>query len=367
MESIMNNQHLIFVTSCAAGDAGAINAFNLDTETGALEQINRYADIEGPFFIALSPDRRYLYSTHAPGNLGSDSSYVAAFEIVGTSGELRRINEQPTNGQTACYVDVSPNGKAAVIANYSSGSVASYPIGTDGSLGEMASFVQHEGGSMVNPARQEAAHAHCSVISPSGNHMFACDLGLDQILGYALDEVSAQLTPLDQPYIRTIGGGGPRHFTYHPQGGYVYANNELANSVNVYRYDENTGMLVEQQVIPSLPDDFDAESFTADVKITPDGRHLYCSNRRHDSIAIYRIGKDGGLSLVDIQPAIGNFAQNLAITPDGRLLLCANMQAEDADKSGENVVVFRIDEGSGKLSMAQEPIKVANPSCIMIV
>ena len=65
--------------------------------------------------------------------------------------------------------------------------------------------------------------------------------------------------------------------------------------------------------------------------------------------------------------AIGNFAQNLAITPDGRLLLCANMQAEDADKSGENVVVFRIDEGSGKLSMAQEPIKVANPSCIMIV
>lgn len=363
----MNNQHLVFITSCAASDAGAINAFNLDTGTGTLEQINSYTDIENPFFIALSPDRRYLYSTHAPGNIGSDPSYVAAFEIIGKSGELRKINDQPTNGRTACYVDVSPSGKAAVIANYSSGSVASYPIEADGSLGKMASFVQHEGGSMVNAARQEAAHAHCSVISPSGQHMFACDLGMDQIFGYALDGESAQLTPLDQPYVRTIGGGGPRHFTYHPQGGYVYANNELANSVNVYRYNEDTGMLVEQQVIPSLPDDFDGESYTADVKITPNGRYLYCTNRRHDSIAIYRIGHDGGLSLIDIQPAIGNFAQNLAITPDGQLLLCANMQAEDAEKNGENVVVFRIDERSGKLSAAHEPVKVVNPSCIMIV
>jgi 6-phosphogluconolactonase len=221
--------------------------------------------------------------------------------------------------------------------------------------------------SMVNADRQEAAHAHCSVISPSGKHMFACDLGMDQIRGYALDAATAKLTPLNQPYVRTIGGGGPRHFAYHPQGGYAYANNEMGNSINVYSYEDDLGTLIERQVISTIPTDFTADSFTADIKIMPNGRFLYCSNRGHDSIATYGVGGDGRLSLVDIQPSLGHFAQNLAITADGQLLLCANMQNDGKGEGGENLVVFRIDGASGKLSPAHDPVALVSPSCIMIV
>lgn len=359
----MTEQPLVFITSCAAGAAGAITTFKLDVGTGALEQVQRYSDIENPFFLALSPDRQRLYSTHVPGDFEADPGYVAAFAITGDSGELKKLNEQLANGTTTCYVDIDPSGQAVVVANYTSGSVGSYPLQADGTLGEMVSFVQHAGASLVNTARQEAAHAHCAVISPSGRRMYACDLGMDQVIGYALDAGSATLTPLAQPYVRTIGGGGPRHFTYHPQGGYVYANNELANSVNVYSYDEDAGILIERQVISTLPDDFTDTSYTADIKITPDGRFLYCTNRLHDSIAVYGIGDDGCLTLVDIQSSLGNFAQNLAITADGGLLLCANMGSDD---KGENVVVFRIDEGSGRLEVVGEPVEVVKPSCIMI-
>lgn len=359
-------QHLVFVTSCSPGDAGAITAFKLDTATGTLEQSHRYSDVENPFFIALSPDRKHLYSAHVTGNFESDTGSIAAFEIVGDSGELRKLNERSAKGKTTCYVDVDPSGKAAVFANYTSGSIGSYPIEADGSLGEMTSFVEHQGASMVNEARQESAHAHCSVISPSGKHMYACDLGTDQIFGYALDAESATLTALAQPYVRTIGGGGPRHFTYHPQGGYVYANNELANSVNVYSHDESTGTLIEHQVISSLPDDYTGDSYTADVKITPNGNFLYCTNRIHDSLASYRIGDDGCLTLIDIQSSLGSFAQNLAITPDGSLLLCANMQNPDGGDEGANVAVFRIAADSGKLTSVGDPVALGNPSCIMI-
>ncbi len=355
-------QRLVFITSCTTGDDGAITAFNLDTATGALELLQRNTDVENPFFTALSPDRKFLYSVHTPGSLDREPGSIAAFEIVGDSGALRKINQQPARGVTTCYVDVDPTGKAVVCANYTSGSVGAYPVQTDGSLGEMTSFIEHQGASLVNPGRQEAAHAHCAVVSPSGQHVYAADLGTDQILGYALDAASATLTPLDQSYVRTIGGGGPRHLTYHPQGGYVYANNELANSVNVYSYDEGAGLLIERQVISTLPDGFEGESYTADIKITPDGNHLYCSNRMHDSIAIYRIGEDGCLTLVDIPSSLGNFAQNLAITPDGSMLLCANMQGDDA-----NVAVFRIDAASGKLSAVGEPLGFIEPSCIVIV
>jgi 6-phosphogluconolactonase len=360
-------EHLVFATSCAAGDAATITAFNLNTATATLTELHRNTEVENPFFIALSPDRKCLYSVHVPGSLNSDTGRIAAFEIVGDSGQLRKLNEQSANGITTCYVDVDPTGKAVVFANYTSGSIGSYPVQADGSLGEMVSFVQHQGASLVNANRQEAAHAHCSVISPNGKHMYACDLGMDQILGYALNAESATLTPHNQSYVRTIGGGGPRHFTYHPQGGYVYANNELDNSVNVYSYDESSGTLIERQVISSLPDDFEGESYTADIKITPDGRYLYCTNRMHDSIAAYSIGNDGCLTLIDIQSSQGNFAQNLAITPDGTILLCANMQASATNSAGENIAVFRIDPASGKLSAVGTPVAHAAPSCIMIV
>ena len=355
------NQILVFITSNTTGEGGAITAFNLDNATGILNRLHRNTDVGNPFFIALSPDRKTLYSVHIPGDFGSDAGYIAAFEIVGNSGELRKINEQPAKGVTTCYVDVHPTGKAVVFANYSTGSVGSYPVRADGSLGEIRSFFQHQGASRVNPGRQEAAHAHCAVISPNGKHVYACDLGTDKILGYALDAESATLTALDQPYVRTIGGGGPRHFTCHPVGGYVYANNELDNSVNVYSYDEGTGVLIERQVISTLPDDFDGESYTADIKITPCGSYLYCTNRMHDSIAVYRIGDDGCLTLVDIQSSLGRFPQNLAITPDGSMLLCANMLGDDA-----NIVVFRIDTASGRLTALGEPLAATDPSCIRI-
>ena len=361
----MADQHLVFVTSSGKGAAGGITAFKLHAETGSLEKLKHYAELEEPFYLALSPDRNYLYSTHAPEDFGSGDTYVAAFQIDAANGSLRKINERSADGITTCYVDVDPTGKALVFANYTSGSVGAFPLEADGSLGEMSSFVQHECGSMVNAARQEAPHAHCSVISPNGRHMFACDLGMDLVRGYALDAATAKLTR--QSYVRTIGGGGPRHFTFHPQGGYAYANNEMGNSVNVYRYDDVSGTLIERQVISTVPEDFAADSFTADIKITPNGRYLYCSNRGHDSLAIYAIGSDGCLSLVEIQPSLGNFAQNMAITVDGQLLLCANMLDNGEGESGENVVVFRIDAESGKLSPAQDPVALPGPSCIMIV
>ena len=356
----MSNHHIVFITSCAEGDDGAITTFDMERTTGELTPLSRYSDIENPFFLALSPDRRCLYATYVSGDFESDSGGIVAFEIVG-KGELRKINEQSANGTTTCYVDIDPSGKAVVIANYSSGSIGSYPVESGGRLGPMASFVQHEGAAMVDPERQEGPHAHCAKINPNGLHVYSCDLGLDQIRGYALDASNARLTPLDQPFVRTLGGGGPRHFTFHPKGGYAYANNELHGSIHVYRYDAETGVLIERQLISTLPEDYGGEASTADIKITPDGRYLYCTNRIHNSIAIYRIADDGCLTKVDILSSLGDTPQNLAITPDGGLLLCANMD----DASG-NVAAFEIDGSTGKLRVICDPMSIPAPSCIAI-
>jgi 6-phosphogluconolactonase len=350
---------LIFVTAFAPGEKGGIHAYELSAEDGTLKPLRRTAGAENPFFLALSPGGKYLYSIHAKQFGGKENEQVAAYEIVGRTGELKLLNRQSAEGTAACFLDVDKTGKSVLVANYSSGSVAALPIKADGSLGEPASVIRHKGAS-VNPKRQKEPHAHSIVVSPDNRYAFAADLGTDQVFCYTLDPASAKLTPGKTPFARSPAGAGPRHLTFHPNGKRLYAINELLNSVTVFDYASDSGALTEKQTISTLPDDFKGTSYCADVKVTPDGRYLYGTNRGHDSIAAYKIGEDGRLTLIAIEPSLGKGPQNLAITPDGAWLLCANMP-------GNNVALFRIDAKTGRLKSAGEPVKQPSPSCIMLL
>jgi 6-phosphogluconolactonase len=349
----------VFISAFAAGEEGAIHAFRLDQQQeGTLEPLHRTADVEHPFFLALSPSGQHLYSIHAPGQFGGQTNeQVTAFEVIGTSGKLKLLNRQSARGTAACYLDVDA-GKTVLVANYLTGSVAALPVRDDGSLGEAATFVQHAGSS-VDSTRQEGPHAHCIVISPDNRFAFAADLGLDKVLAYRLDGGAARISANRQAFVRTPPAAGPRHLTFHPNGRHVYVINELANSVTMFDYDAESGMLIEQQTISTLPDDFEGKSYCADLKITPNGRFLYGTNRGHDSIAAYRLADDGRLTLISIAPSLGSGPQNLAITPDGTRLLCANM-------GGDNVALFRIHPQDGTLQSVGQPVSMPKPSCIML-
>jgi 6-phosphogluconolactonase len=352
-------ERLVFISAFAAGESGAIHAYRLDLDTGKLKLVERTTGAENPFFLAIAPNQKFLYSIHAKEFGGKEPEQVAAYEILGGTGRLKLLNRQSALGSAACYLDVDATGKTVLVANYATGSVAALPVRADGSLDKASSFVQHAGSS-VDSARQKGPHAHCIVVSPDNRFAYAADLGLDQILGYRLEPARAKLTPNRQPFVRTPPGAGPRHLTFHPNGKQVYVINEIANSVTGFEYIPDSGMLIERQTISTLPKDFAGKSYCADLKITPDGRFLYGTNRGHDSVAPYRIGEDGRLTLLAIEPSLGKGPQNLAITPEGTWLLCANMP-------GNNVAVFKIDPKTGGLTSVGPPTSMPSPSCIKVM
>lgn len=350
---------VVFVTSFAGGEKGAINAYQLQTATGSLKPLHRTTGVEHPFFIAVSRDRRFLYSIHAKTFGGKEPEQVAAYALEGRTGRMTLLNRQSTRGTASCYLDVDATGRTVLVANYSTGSVASFPAKEDGSLGEAAAFFQHAGSSVDLP-RQKGPNAHSFVVSPDNRFALAADLGIDQILSYHLDAATAKLTPNQPPFTKAPPGAGPRHLTFHPNGKHVYVINELKNSVTRFDYAVATGTLTERETISTLPKEFTGRSYCADLKITPTGRFLYGTNRGHDSIAAYRIGEDGRLTLLGIEPSLGKGPQNLLITGGGELLLCANMP-------GNNLAVFRIDAATGGLKSVGEPLAVTSPSCIRLL
>lgn len=348
---------IVFVSAFASGEKAGIHAFGFDSESGTLKPLHRTTDIQNPFFIALSPDKRFLYAIDAEKFGGDEDENVVAFMLEGRSGQMKRLNHQSARGTASCFLDVDLTGKAVLVANYVSGNVASLPVKSDGSLGEAVSFFQHSGSS-ADPQRQKGPNAHCFVVSPDGKHALAADLGIDKVMIYTLDAATAKLAPnTAQPFAKLTPASGPRHLTFHPNGKLVYLINELANTITVFDWNAADGTLKEKQTIATLPKDFTGKSYTADLKITPDDKHLYGTNRGHDSLASYRIAADGTLTLLTIQPSGGKGPQNLLITPDGRWLLCANMP-------GNNVVVFQIDATSGSITPKGQSVEVPMASCI---
>jgi 6-phosphogluconolactonase len=348
---------LVFISAFAPGDKAAIHAFRFDATSGALAPLQRTVDLQNPFFLAISPDHHFLYAINAKEFAGADNEFVAAYAIEGRTGALRRLNEQSSRGTAFCYLDVDATGRTVVVANYSSGSVAALPVAADGRLGEAASFMQHTGSS-VDPQRQKGPNAHSIVISPDNRFALAADLGIDKIMIYRLDPSTAKLTPGEaQPFAALPPGSGPRHQAFHPNGRHLYVINEMKNTVAVFDYTAESGRVDARQTISTLPETFSGKSYTADVKITPDGKFLYGTNRGHDSIAIFRIAPEGTLTLISLEPSLGKGPQNLLITPDGNWLLCANMP-------GNSVVVFKIDHQTGALKATGTPTSMPMPSCI---
>ena len=347
---------ILFVSAFDAKDRGAIQSCRFDPTTGQLDLLHRMTDVENPFFLVVSADSRFLYSIDSVQFGEPDDEFVAAFQILGQTGQLKKLNRQSARGTASCYLDIDPTGRSVLVANYSSGSVAALPVHEDGSLGEARSFIPHAGTS-VNPGHQQP-RAHSIVVSPDARFALAADLGLDKILGYRFDAAaSALVANTAQPLVSLPPGSGPRHLTFHPNGKHVYVINETQNTVAVFDYSLSSGTLHHQQTLSTLPDSFSGVSHTADLKITPDGQFLYGTNRGHDSIAMYRIAADGQLDLVGIESSLGPGPQNLLISSDGRWLLCANMP-------GSTVVVFAIDSKTGHLTATADPYAVPMPACL---
>jgi 6-phosphogluconolactonase len=348
----------VYVGTYTRRDSKGIHLAHLDLGSGDLRLEGVAGEVVNPSFLAIHPNRRFLYAIGEVGEFaGGKGGAVSAFAINPESGKLTLLNQKSSRGRGPCHVVVDKNGTSALVANYAGGSVACLPIGEDGRLGDATSFIQHKGSS-VHPQRQEGPHAHSINLDPANRFAFAPDLGLDKVMTYRFDAAQSTLTPNDPPAAAVAPGSGPRHFAFHPNGRFAYVINELASTLTAFEYDADRGALQTIQTVSTLPDGFEGKNSTADVHVHPSGKFVYGSNRGHDSIAIFAVDSTTGkLAPIGHQSTQGKTPRNFGIDPTGAYLLAAN---QDTD----NVVVLRIDAATGKLSPTGQSIRVSMPVCV---
>lgn len=331
----------------------------LDSSSGALSPASHVAALSNPTWLTLHPGRHLLYANQElKSSDGKPAGAVAAFSACGQGGPVSPLNAEPADAPLS-HTAVDHTGKVLIAVSYSGGQVSTFPLSPDGRIGPRRSFVTHQGPLGPRADRQDKPHPHSVTISPDNRFAWVADLGLDRVYGYVLNAAAATITPAAGPYLSLTPGTGPRHTKFSTDGRFFYVIGELANTVTVCAYDAAAGVLQAIQNLPTLPAHFVGQSTAAEIRIHPNGRFLYGSNRGHDSIAVYAIAPATGLlTWVETVACGGVQPRNFELTPDGAWLVCAH-------QGSNSVGSFRVDSATGRLALLPEKITVSQPVCIL--
>jgi 6-phosphogluconolactonase len=352
------NKYLVYVGTYTVRGSKGIYVYRYNASNGQLEDLGLAAETPSPSFLAISPNHKFLYAANETNEYqGQSSGIVSAFSIDAKTGKLTFLNQVASRGASPCHISLDHTGKFVLVANYTGGNLAVFPVGEDGKLGEASDFIQHEG-SGPNKDRQEKAHAHWIDLSADNRFALNADLGLDEVFVYRFDAAKGKLTPNNPPFAKVAPGAGPRHLAFHPNGKFAYVVDEMASTVTTFSYNAKAGTLHLLQSVPTLPKDFSGESTTAEIAVHPSGKFLYASNRGHDSLAVFTIDPNKGtLKFVERMSVKGKTPRHFEIDPAGKRLLVVN---QDSD----NLVEFAIDQTTGKLTATGTELKVPAPVCV---
>jgi 6-phosphogluconolactonase len=350
-----------FGTVTGAGTRSrGIYVASFDAATGTLGTPELAAEAESPGFLALHPSGRHLYAVIDPLVPGMKGGGVAAFGVALPGGRLTRINQVASVGENPCHVAMDRTGRMAMVSNYDGGSVVSYGIQADGSLSEPVSVHRHTGTS-VDPERQGKPYVHSANSSSDNQRAFVCDLGTDQVEIYRLEPATGRMEPCGSASVPA--GGGPRHLAFHPNGRFVFVNNEMGMTVSSFAYAAGPGTLAPIATVPTLPeaDRGRAGLSTAEVAVHPNGRFVYVSNRGHDTVAVFACdAQTGRLTLIQNAPCEGRTPRHFRLDPTGKWCLVAHQDSH-------SVAVFAIDPATGMLKFTGRTVAVGSPICVQFL
>jgi len=341
----------IFIGTYTKGTSEGVYACTLDLVTGALGAPELAAKAPNPTFIALSPDRKLLFAVSA------NAKWASSFRVNPTAAALAVIEQAPAgSGPTPCHITVSSDGGLILAANYHLGEAAIVPLHGDGTLGQPR-VIAHSGHG-PDPKRQDQPHVHSTYFSPDDRFALICDLGLDRIFTYRIDEPAVSLAAGQPPYVAGKPGAGPRHLAFSPSGLHVYVISEMGNIITTYDYAPANGALTPRGSVSVLRGDYTGESKAAEVAVHPNGHFVYGSARGPETLSVFAADpRTGDLTAVETVDCGGKGPRGFSLSPDGAWLVCAHQDSN-------SLCSFKVDAETGRLTRVPGTIEVSMPVCV---
>lgn len=323
--------------------SASVSRYQLNSHTGALTLLGTTPAGGKVMPLAVSPDKHFLY-----GALRNKPWSIASWSINAQSGDLQHLATTPVSASYP-WISVDHSGRYLLAASYDSDIVTTNPI----SNGVVSA--------QVSGSDKTGPHAHSAVLDQTNHSLYVSVLGADRVLQLTLSQNGA-LNAIGSGFVADDKNSGPRHSAMSPDNRFLYNLTEMSGSVTQYQRQAD-GALKRLQSWPSAvaeryqlaqgrerPADYKDPTpriWAADIKISPNGRFLYVSERTSSTVTGYKIKADNGaLQLIGSWP-VEKQPRSIAIDDSGKWLLV----------SGEKSAVigsYAIDAQSGALTRVSE-------------
>lgn len=265
-----------------AFNSDAVVLYSRDPETGTLSQLDvakdgtNNVDMRQPMDAAFSPDSRFVYVIDSEGPRRPDRSKAGSLLVFRiTANELELV--ETNTGTDRCFanargVSMRPDGSSLVVTSSAAGTLV--------------------------VLRRDEDTGKTSV---------------EQILKDGTGGISAL--------------GGAMSVAHSPDGNYVYVTAGLFrgdHAVSVYRYNEAGQLELVQEILHADPAFREFEGGN-EIRVSPDGRHVYAVGSISSSLASFeRDSTTGRLTLIEIlnreQDGNSTGLGGLGLSPDGQFV-----------------------------------------------
>ncbi len=333
----------VYVTSY---NDDSLTVFLRDAATGALEfgSSTSNLDMDGPFMVEVSPDGTQVYVT-----AGISDSFLIYTRIPGTG--LVILEDVWTDGDGggivtgldyAYGITVSPDGRFIYVTGFNSDAVVTFYRDEDG-------FVGYDN-TITHPTYLDAPYI--PTLSPDGKHLYVTGGGTagnpddGYITVYERNVLDGSLAFVQHRYEGELIGCSFICFYIHglssawgvvvsPDGNHVYVVGYQDDALVRFIRDPfdgkltfggyMTNSLLEPAGQGRSADSIEAEGLDGalDVKISPDGAHVYVTGYLSDALTVFERNEETGI-LNQVQalypsgglPALDG-AREISVSPDG--------------------------------------------------
>lgn len=347
------DRYVAYIGTYTKGSSEGIYILDLDAETSRFSE-RKVIPADNPSDVLVANNGHYLYSTSAQG--------VNAYRIL-PDGDLEFLNTQWTGGMRGCYLETDPQDKFLFVAGYYDGRLTVMHLNEDGSIGEIADGIYHEGMGVDETGHDFMPHITCVKLTPDLKGIFAVDNGLDQIKTYEFDEQTGKLKPIG--VLRCELDSAPRLIRVDWKKNFIYVLCEQTNHVCVYQPPEvmNTDsrqVLEPIQKISTIAKGSTRKPSTFGMDFSHDGKHLFVSNTVTNTVVVYDVDEETGMLTVNCSASLsGEYPKSVAGLPDSDHFVVLGLNTG-------TVTVYKVNYDKQYFLMSAKPILIDQPNSIFI-
>lgn len=340
---------IFYVSSYGHGPDKGIYIVSYNQIDNQLSLLQHVPTKDFPSYIVSKNNSLFItYKNATKDNTGGG---VGSYSIKGNDITLN--TNYHSSGRSYTHVCVSDDDAYLFAANYHAGSIASYGLEKH-SVTKKISAIRHVGMGPDELKRQTSPHVHYVGFTPDRKFVYAVDLGADKIVMYRYQD--GILSASNEHTLNILPGSGPRHMIFSRDGNFAYLVNELSNTIMVFKYiDEHFTLL---QVMNTVPRHFDGFSAAAAIRLSSSGKHLFVSNRGHDSIALYRVNQETGKISLLYMVHTGKNPRDFNLLNDRFVIV--------ASQDENQIEILTFNEEKEKLVHTNSILSIPQPVCVSI-